>query len=157
MMTIAGFTVPRLFDRPKAAPPPRRPFPVETVRRNERCDLGECVATGVHAIYAQVRIYICVTVEPKADALAAQREADRKKAAGLFEVDAMWSAAAVNARWGRRAFLCDAQGQTLEGAVCGARGMTDAGAKEIFFEFAAMERYPEEIYLTDGQTRVRVR
>ena len=54
MMTIAGFTVPRLFDRPKAAPPPRRPFPVETVRRNERCDLGECVATGVHAIYAQV-------------------------------------------------------------------------------------------------------
>lgn len=157
MMTIAGFAVPRLFDKPRSAPAPRRPFPVETVRLSERSDLGECVATGVHAIYAQVRIYICVTMEPKADALAAQREADRKQAAGMFEVDAMWSAAAVNARWGRRAFLCGEDGQTLEGAVCGARGMTDAGAREVFFEFAAMERYPEVIYLTDGNTRVRVR
>jgi len=35
--------------------------------------------------------------------------------------------------------------------------MTDAGAREVFFEFQAMERYPEVIYLTDGKARVRVR
>ena len=157
MMTIAGFAIPRLFDKPRNAPAPRRPFQVETVRLNEASDLGECAATGVHAIYAQVRIYICVSMEPKPDALAAQREADRKQAAGLFEVDAMWRAAAVNARWGRGAVLCDAQGQVLEGAVFGARGMTDAGAREVFFEFHALEHYPDEIYLTDGKTRIRVR
>ena len=95
-------------------------------------------------------------MEPKADALAAQQEEDRRHAAGLFNVDAMWSAAAVNARWARRAVLCDESGRTLEGAVCGARGMTDAGAKEVFFEFNALETYPDALYLTDGHTRVRI-
>lgn len=157
MMTIAGFTVPRLFDKPKGAPAPRRAYPVETVRLNETRDLGECVATSVHAIYARGSIYISVTMEPKEDALKAQCEADRKQAAGLFEVDRLWSAAAVNTKWGRRAYLCDAQGQALEGTLCGARGLTDAGAREVFFEFTAMEHYPEKMYLTDGKTRIRVR
>lgn len=156
-MTIAGFAVPRLFERPKRAQAQRRPIEATTVRLNEVSDLGESIATGVHAIFAQVRIYLCVSMEPKAEALAIQREKDRRQAAGLFEVDAMWSAAAVNARWARRAVLCDEQGQVLESAVCGARGMTDVGAKEAFFEFHALEGYPDTLYLSDGLTRVRVK
>jgi len=156
-MTIAGFAIPRLFDRPKAAAPLRRSAPATTIRLLETSDLGESIATGVHAIYAAVRIYICVTMEPKADALARQHEADRKLAAGHFDVDAMWSAAAVNARWARSAMLCDEAGHVLEHAVIGARGMTDAGAREVFFEFSALETYPERLYLSDGHARVRVR
>lgn len=72
-------------------------------------------------------------------------------------MDALWSAAAVNARWARRALLVDADGGVLEGAVCGAQGMTEAGAREVFFEFNALERYPEEMYLSDGHARLRVR
>ena len=157
MMTIAGFAIPRLFDRPRAAAPQRRSTPALTIRLQETCDLGESVATGVHAIYAAARIYLCVTMEPKPDALARQHAADKKLAAGHFDVDAMWSAAAVNARWAKKAVLCDEAGHVLENAVIGARGMTDAGAKEVFFEFSALETYPECLYLSDGQTRLRVR
>ena len=137
---------------------PRRPvFLTTTARRSETADLGESVATGVHAIYGPVRLYLCVSMEPKAEALAAQREADRRQAAGQFEVDALWSAATVNARWARRALLIDANGEVLEGAVRGAQGMTEAGAREVFFEFNALERYPDEMYLSDGRARLRVR
>ena len=157
MMTIAGFAIPRLLDRPKAAQAQRRPVPATTMRRSETTDLGECIATGVHAIFSQTRMYICVAMEPKPDALAAQHRADQREAAGLFEVDMMWSAAAVNARWGRKATLCDAQGHVLESAVCGARGMTDAGAKEVFFEFHMPERCPDELYLSDGTAQIRIK
>lgn len=137
---------------------PHRPvFLTTTARRSETADLGESVATGVHAIYGPVRLYLCVSMEPKAEALAAQREADRRQAAGLFEVDVLWSAAAVNARWARRALLVDADGGVLEAAVRGAQGMTEAGAREVFFEFNALEQYPDEMYLSDGHARLRVR
>ena len=137
--------------------PPRPVIRTTTARRSETADLGESIATGVHAIYGPVRLYLCVSMEPKPEALAAQREADRRQAAGMFKVDALWSAAAVNARWARRALLVDADGGVLEGAVCGAQGMTEAGAREVFFEFNALERYPEEMYLSDGHARLRVR
>ena len=151
-------TMGRLFGSAAERNAPRRPvFLTTTARRSERTDLGESVATGVHAIYGPVRLYLCVSMTPKEEALAAQREADRKQAAGLFEVDALWSAAAVNARWARRALLVDADGGVLEGAICGAQGMTEAGAREVFFAFNALECYPEEMYLSDGHIRLRVR
>ena len=125
----------------------------------------------MHAIYAQSRLYLCVAMQPKPEALHAQRLADKKAAAGHFDVDENWSAAEVNARWARHAVLTDAGGQVLEGAirgargsgrvldhaVLGARGMTDAGAREVFFEFNALESYPEPMYLAAGDARVRVR
>ena len=52
-----------------------------------------------------------------------------------------------------RVRLVDCVGYAVEGAL----GMTDAGAKEVFFVFNALESYPEAMYLTDGQTRVRVK
>ena len=120
-------------------------------------DLGESVASNVHAIYTQTRLFLCVTMEPKPEALAAQAEADKKLAAGQFQVDKLWSAASVNARWARGAVLTDGEGRVLTSAMHGARGMTDAGAKEVFFEFGALDTYPEKMYLQNGDARVRVR
>ena len=57
-------------------------------------------------------------------------------------MDENWSAAEVNARWGKRAVLTDGSGRVLDHAVLGARGMTDAGAREVFFEFNALEQLP---------------
>ena len=78
-------------------------------------------------------------------------------AAGMFEVDRTWSAAEVNKGWAKDAVLVDGEGNTLRRAMDGARGMTEAGAKEVFFEFNALDAYPEKMYLTNGKTRVRVK
>lgn len=131
--------------------------PSVTVTMRALVDIGESVVTNVHAIYTATRIFLCVTMEPKPDALDAQAEADRKLAAGHFKVDRLWSAASVNARWARGAVLTGADGRPLDAANHGARGMTDAGAREVFFEFCAMEAYPERMYLQNGNARVRVR
>ena len=72
-----------------------------------------------------------MAMQPKPEALHAQRLADKKAAAGHFDVDENWSAAEVNARWGKRAVLTDGSGRVLDHAVLGARGMTDAGAREV--------------------------
>ena len=32
-----------------------------------------------------------------------------------------------------------------------------AGAKEVFFEFNALDVYPDKLYLTNGRTRLRVK
>ena len=77
---------------------------------------------------------------PSPKRLSAQKLADKKAAAGHFDVDENWSAAEVNARWGKRAVLTDDSGRVLDGAVLGARGMTDAGAREVFFEFNALDQ-----------------
>ena len=84
-------------------------------------------------------------------------ERDRRMAAGMFEVDRTWSAAEVNKRWAKDAVLTDGDGHLLHGAVSGARGMTDAGAREVFFEFNALDAYPEKVFLSNGKTRVRVK
>ncbi len=120
-------------------------------------DVGESIAHSVHAIYSPIRLYLCVAMEVKPDALARQQEADRKTAAGMFKVDPLWSAATVNARWARDAILIDGDGNELYAATSGARGMTDAGAKEVFFEYNAMESYPEKMYLVSNGIRVRVK
>lgn len=44
-------------------------------------DLGESIASGVHVIYSPVRLYLCVSMQPKPEALHAQKEADRRMAA----------------------------------------------------------------------------
>ncbi len=155
--TVTGMKkVFELEDERRGAPKRERPKSMTATLR-ALTDLGESIASGVHAIYSPVRLYLCVTMEPKPDALRAQMEADRRAAAGLFEVDENWSAAEVNARWAKRATLTDGEGNVLWRAVTGARGLTDTGAREVFFEFNAMETYPEAMYLVSGDTRVRVK
>lgn len=159
MLYAAVMGMKKLFElgdrRPSA---PRREIPGnKTATMRALSDLGESIASGVHAIYSPVRLYLCVAMEPKPDALRAQIDADRRAAKGMFEVDENWSAAEVNARWAKRATLTDGEGNVLDRAVSGARGLTDIGAKEVFFEFGAMEIYPETMYLVSGDTRVRVR
>ena len=155
MLSFAALSINRFFT---PAPKVKRETPgsrTETLRALS--DLGESIASGVHAIYAQSRLYLCVAMQPKPEALSAQKLADKKAAAGHFDVDENWSAAEVNARWGKRAVLTDENGRVLDGAVLGARGMTDVGAREVFFEFNALDHYPETMYLAVGDARVRVR
>jgi len=147
-----------LGDRRRASGAPRRePAGNTTATMRALSDLGDSVASGVHVIYSPVRLYLCVAMEPKPDALRAQIAEDKRMAAGMFTVDENWSAAEVNARWAKRATLTDGEGNVLSRAVAGARGLTDTGAKEVFFEFNAMDTYPESMYLDDGKARVRVR
>ena len=120
-------------------------------------DLGDSIAASVHVIEASSHLYLCVAMEPKPDALAAQMQKDKKQAAGMFEVDRTWSAAEVNKSWAREAMLIDEDGHILYKAMDGARGMTEAGAKEVFFEFNALDAYPEKMYLSNGKTRIRVK
>ena len=156
MFGIHADDLSRLFDPPRRRR--ERPVPGSTTQTlRALTDLGESVASGVHIIYASVRLYLCVTMEPRPEAVDAQAERDRRTAAGMFAVDRNWSAAEVNARWGRRAVLTDGEGNVLSEAMAGARGMTDAGAREVFFEFNAMGVYPERMYLRSGETRLRVR
>ena len=125
MLSFAALSINRFFT---PAPKVKRETPgsrTETLRALS--DLGESIASGVHAIYAQSRLYLCVAMQPKPEALSAQKLADKKAAAGHFDVDENWSAAEVNARWGKRAVLTDENGRVLDGAVLGARGMTDVG------------------------------
>ena len=155
MLSFAALSINRFFT---PAPKVKRETPgsrTETLRALS--DLGESIASGVHAIYAQSRLYLCVAMQPKPEALSAQKLADKKAAAGHFDVDENWSAAEVNARWGKRAVLTDENGRVLDGAVLGARGMTDVGAREVFFEFNALDHDPETMYLAVGDARVRVR
>jgi len=147
-----------LQKEPEKKEPPRRSAPGNTTTSMRALtDLGESIVASVHVIEATTHLYLCVSMEPKPDALAAQMERDRKQAAGMFEVDETWSAAEVNKRWAKNAVLVDEFGERLERAMAGARGMTEAGAKEVFFEFNALEYYPEKMYLTNGRSRVRVK
>lgn len=142
-------------DRQRHTPGSNRDSSTMTMRA--LIDVGESIAHSVHVIYSPVRLYLCVAMEVKPDALAAQQAADRKMAAGMFKVDPLWSAATVNARWARKVLLVDEEGNELYAATHGARGMTDAGAKEVFFEYNALESYPEKMYLSADGVRIRVR
>ena len=141
----------------KKEPPRKRAASNTTTSMRALTDLGESIAASVHVIEASHTLYLCVAMEPKPEALAAQIEKDKRMAAGMFEVDRTWSAAEVNKRWAKEAVLIDEQGHILHKAMDGARGMTDAGAKEVFFEFNALENYPDKLYLSNGKTRVRVK
>ena len=163
MFASAAARLQKIFGKPektkeqtKHAPAKKTPGS-STMTMRALSDLGESIATSTHVIYGNVRLYLCVTMEPKPDALKAQMERDRRAAKGMFKVDEMWSAAEVNKRWARDAVLTDAQGNVIEQALLGARGMTDAGAKEVFFEFNALDIYPERMYLSNGETHIRVR
>ena len=159
MLSLPAFSINRIFStvQKKSEKTPREIPGNRTATLRALSDLGESVASSVHAIYSPIRLYLCVAMEPKPDALSRQHEADSKTAAGHFEVDANWSAAEVNARWARHAVLTDAGGQVLESAIRGARGMTDAGAREVFFEFNALDTYPEPMYLAAGDARIRIK
>lgn len=120
-------------------------------------DVGESIVHSVHVIYSPTRLYLCVAMEVKPEALAAQRAADKKMAAGMFTVDPLWSAATINARWAKKAVLVDEEGHEIYAATKGACCMTDAGAKEVFFEYNALENYPEKMYLTADGAKIRIR
>ena len=138
--------------------PERRRAPSNTTTSMRALtDLGDSIAASVHVIEASAHLYLCVAMEPKPDALAAQIQKDKKMAAGMFEVDRTWSAAEVNKAWAKDAVLTDGEGNLLKRAMAGARGMTEAGAKEVFFEFNALDVYPDKVYLTNGKTRIRVK
>jgi len=160
-MITAAAILQSLFARPEPAPKKRVPEKKTpgsiTMTMRALSDLGECIASSTHVIYGQVRLYLCVTMEPKPEALKAQIQRDKRAAKGMFEVDEMWSAAEVNKRWAKNAVLTDSEGHVIDGALIGARGMTDAGANEVFFEFNALDIYPEKMYLSNGETRIRVR
>lgn len=159
MISRAVQMIEKLFGPPQKEqePPRRRALPNTTTSLRALTDLGESIAASVHVIEASQRLYLCVAMTPKPDALSAQMEQDRRMAAGLFQVDSTWSAAEVNKRWAKEAVLTDEDGCLLHGTMNGARGMTDAGAREVFFEFNAMDTYPERMYLSNGTTRVRVK
>ena len=105
MLSLPAFSINRIFStvQKKSEKTPREISGNRTATLRALSDLGESVASSVHAIYSPIRLYLCVAMEPKPDALSRQHEADRKTAAGHFEVDANWSAAEVNARWARHA------------------------------------------------------
>lgn len=160
-MFSAAALLESLFARPekkpeKKAPAKKTPGSV-TMTMRALSDLGESIASSTHVIYGNVRLYLCVTMEPKPEALNAQIARDKRAAKGMFEVDEMWSAAEVNKRWAKDAVLTDQDGNVIDGALIGARGMTDAGANEVFFEFNALDIYPQKMYLSNGETRIRVR
>ena len=71
MLSFAALSINRFFT---PAPTVKRETPgsrTETLRALS--DLGESIASGVHAIYAQSRLYLCVAMQPKPEALHAQR------------------------------------------------------------------------------------
>jgi len=160
-MFSAAALLQSLFFKPEktvtSPAPKKKPLNSTTMTMRALSDLGESIASSTHVIYGQVRLYLCVTMEPKPEALRAQIQRDRRAAKGMFEVDEMWSAAEVNKRWAKNAVLTDSEGDVIEGALIGARGMTDAGANEVFFEFNALDIYPEKMYLSNGEMRIRVR
>ena len=74
MLSFAALSINRFFT---PAPKVKRETPgsrTETLRALS--DLGESIASGVHAIYAQSRLYLCVAMQPKPEALSAQKLAD---------------------------------------------------------------------------------
>ena len=159
MIARAAKLLEKLFAKePEKKEPVRKHAPANTTTSMRALtDLGDSIAASVHVIEASAHLYLCVAMEPKPDALARQMEIDRKMAAGMFEVDRTWSAAEVNKSWAKDAVLIDSDGHILHKAMDGARGMTEAGAKEVFFEFNALDVYPEKVYLTNGKTRVRIK
>jgi len=159
MITRAAKLLEKLFGKePEEKEPERRRAPSNTTTSMRALtDLGDSIAASVHVIEAPSHLYLCVAMEPKPEALAAQMQRDKKQAAGMFEVDSTWSAAEVNRSWARDAMLIDEDGHILHKAMEGARGMTEAGAKEVFFEFNALDVYPQKMYLSNGKTRIRVK
>ena len=84
MLSFAALSINRFFT---TAPKLERETPGNrTATLRALSDLGESVASSVHAIYAQSRLYLCVAMQPKPEALHAQRLADKKAAAGHFDV-----------------------------------------------------------------------
>ena len=76
MLSFAALSINRFFT---PAPKVKRETPgsrTETLRALS--DLGESIASGVHAIYAQSRLYLCVAMQPKPEALSAQKLADKR-------------------------------------------------------------------------------
>jgi len=63
-------------DRKKNEEPPRHTRTADSTTRTMRalCDVGESIVSNVHVIESPTRLYLCVSMEVKPDALAAQME-----------------------------------------------------------------------------------
>ena len=80
MLSFAALSINRFFT---PAPKVKRETPgsrTETLRALS--DLGESIASGVHAIYAQSRLYLCVAMQPKPEALSAQKRGGSQRPLG---------------------------------------------------------------------------
>ena len=61
-----------LIKEPEKKAPPRRNTPSNTTTSMRALtDLGDSIAASVHVIEATTHLYLCVSMEPKPDALAA--------------------------------------------------------------------------------------
>ena len=80
MLSLPAFSINRIFStvQKKSEKTPREIPGNRTATLRALSDLGESVASSVHAIYSPIRLYLCVAMEPKPDALSRQHEADRK-------------------------------------------------------------------------------
>ena len=71
MLSFAALSINRFFT---TAPKLERETPGNrTATLRALSDLGESVASSVHAIYAQSRLYLCVAMQPKPEALQRAR------------------------------------------------------------------------------------
>ena len=82
MSMLATMTLNRLFGTaPKMETRRRDVKKSTTATMRALSDLGESIASGVHVLYGSVRLYLCVTMQPKPEALAAQKKEDKRQAA----------------------------------------------------------------------------
>ena len=74
MIDRAAKLLEKLFPKAPVAQEPKRKrvSPNTTTTMRALTDLGDSIAASVHVIEAPAHLYLCVAMEPKPDALAAQ-------------------------------------------------------------------------------------
>ena len=78
MLSLPAFSINRIFStvQKKSEKTPREIPGNRTATLRALSDLGESVASSVHAIYSPIRLYLCVAMEPKPDARTAKPPRD---------------------------------------------------------------------------------
>ena len=118
--------------------------------------LGDTAATAVETVFTPIKVYVMVKLAPDAAAVAEQQgveqvEIDQQASktpelAGL-KVDQMWAAVSINSEWASSTVVADADGKAVEAMMHGFSGPAAIGADMAMFEFTAMDKYPDEMYL----------
>lgn len=118
--------------------------------------IGNSTIVSVETIVTPVRLYVNVTLEPDAAAVAVQHEKD-KAIPNWENVPEYFSACTVNDEWASAVTLVDADGNELTDMCCGfASGMVSVGANAAMFEYNLQVNnengyptpdLPEQLYL----------
>lgn len=118
--------------------------------------IGNSTIVSVETIVTPVRLYVNVTLEPDAAAVAVQHEKD-KAIPNWENVPEDFSACTVNDEWASAVTLVDADGNELTDMCCGfASGMVSVGANAAMFEYNLQVNnengyptpdLPEQLYL----------